>query len=71
MYVAAWVVQMQNVVQQAETTFGPSDYMICNAGAAHPGITVTCTGVYCISDRDAMDLMPLHRQNRGSAHLSF
>ena len=49
LHLRTWVLQMQAVIQQAETTFGPSDYMICNAGAAHPGISVTCTNVYCIS----------------------
>ncbi|KAA6422970.1 MAG: alpha beta fold family [Trebouxia sp. A1-2] len=31
--------QMQAVVQEAEASFGPCDFMVCNAGATHPGFT--------------------------------
>lgn len=28
---------MQATVQQAEASFGPCDFMVCNAGATQPG----------------------------------
>ncbi len=57
---------MQAVVQEAEASFGPCDFMVCNAGATHPG---DCLLLAVVHVARLLKLQRnLCRQNRGFAN---